>query len=167
MKDVFLCHTGIDKPWVERLAERLEAEAIQGREVSVFLDKWDIDFGENILQRIEEGLQESRYLAVVLSPALTKADWPRLEWQSQVYDDPAGKKARILPIVLHKYDPDTEERLKVPLPLKILKCFDFSSEGPIGAENSARIGGCARAAGLGTYWQDDRSLGLRARPPGS
>lgn len=28
MKDVFLCHTGTDKPWLEHLAERLEAETI-------------------------------------------------------------------------------------------------------------------------------------------
>ena len=128
VKDVFLCHTGSDKPWVENLGARLEEERIDGRPISVFLDKWDIDFGENILQRIEEGLEESRFVAVVLSPAMVRAEWPRLEWQSQVYDDPAGRKARILPIVLHRYDPETEEKLRIPLPLKILKYFDFSDE---------------------------------------
>jgi hypothetical protein len=28
-KDLFLCHTGADKPWVERLVERVEAEPYQ------------------------------------------------------------------------------------------------------------------------------------------
>jgi hypothetical protein len=73
----------------------------------VWLDKWDIDYGDNILSKIEEGLRTSRFVAVVLSPAFTRADWPAMEWQTQVYADPAGKSGRILPILLHKFDAET------------------------------------------------------------
>ena len=82
MKDLFLCHTGADKPWVEQLATRLEQEKIKGRPIDVWFDQWDIDGGENILAKIEEGLRASRFVAVVLSPAMTRADWPTLEWQT-------------------------------------------------------------------------------------
>jgi hypothetical protein len=128
VKDIFLCHTGADKDWVENLAERLEGQAIGERKISVWFDKWDIDGGANILSRIESGLKESRFVAVVLSPAMTKADWPTLEWQTQVFDDPAGKRGRILPLLRHAFDPITLEPIEIPLPLKILKRFDFSSE---------------------------------------
>lgn len=128
MKDIFLCHTGADKEWVEKLAERLEAEPIGDRKLSVWFDKWDIEGGANILSRIEEGLKQSRYVAVVLSPAMTKADWPTLEWQTQVFDDPAGKRGRILPLLRHVFDPITLEPIEIPLPLKILKRYDFSIE---------------------------------------
>ena len=127
MRDIFLCHTGSDKDWVEELAKRLEAETVENRPISVWFDKWDIDGGENILQKIEEGLKNTRFLAVVLSPAMTRADWPKLEWQSQVYEDPAGRKARILPILRHQVDPVTGEPIEIPLPLRILKRYNFTS----------------------------------------
>lgn len=81
---------------------------------------------QNLLNRIEEGLNEARFLGVVMSPAWAAAEWPRLEWQSKVYEDPTGRKGRILPILLHKQDPETGEPLEIPLPLKLLKWFDFS-----------------------------------------
>ena len=43
-KDIFLCHTGADKPWVERLAERIEAEPYQNRFLGVVFDKWESRF---------------------------------------------------------------------------------------------------------------------------
>lgn len=127
-KDLFLCHTGADKEWVEKLAVRLEAESIGGRKVEVWFDKWDVDGGENILSKIELGLKRSRFVAVVLSPAMTRADWPTLEWQTQVFEDPAGKRGRILPLLRHVFDPITLEPIEIPLPLKILKRYDFSDE---------------------------------------
>ena len=48
-KDIFLCHTGVDKPWVERLAERIEAEPYQDRFLGVVFDKWDFGKGSNIV----------------------------------------------------------------------------------------------------------------------
>lgn len=108
------------------MAGRLEQEQLDGRPLTVWFDKWDIDFGENILSKIEEGLKGSRFLAVVLSPAFTKAAWPTMEWQSQVYADPAGRLARILPILLRKFDAETGEPVEIPLPLRPLKYFDFT-----------------------------------------
>ena len=52
-KDIFLCHTGADKPWVERLAERIEAEPYQTRFLGVVFDKWDFEKGGNIVVDIE------------------------------------------------------------------------------------------------------------------
>ena len=128
MIDVFLCHTGADKPWVEMLADRLEAESVKGRPLKVFYDQWDIDYGENILSRIDEALKQAKFVAVVMSPAFARAEWPRLEWQSQVHDDPTGKRGRILPILLHAVDQDTGEPLEIPGPLRILRRFNFSDD---------------------------------------
>jgi hypothetical protein len=126
MIDLFLSYTSADREWVERFASKLEAEQIGGRPISVFFDQWDIDHGENILDRIETGLKESRFLAVVLSPAFNRAEWPRLEWQSRVHEDPAGMRGRILPVLLHKFDPVTREQVEFPLPLRLLRYFDFT-----------------------------------------
>ncbi len=134
MKDLFLCHTGADKPWVEALATRVEQETARGRPLEVFFDKWDIDQGENILTKLEEALRTARFVGVVMSPAFARADWPRLEWQSRVWQDPTGKAASILPILLHTHDPETGEALEIPLPLRLLRWFDFTNPKRFEAE---------------------------------
>ena len=124
--DLFLCHTGANKDWVRDLATRLESEAVDGRPLGVFFDEWDIAPGENILSRIEDGLDRADFVAVALSPALTQAAWPTLEWQSQVYDDPTGKQGRIIPLVVEKFDPETLQPLDIPFALRLLRYLDFS-----------------------------------------
>jgi hypothetical protein len=119
--DLFLCHTGKDKPWVEALAVTLEREQIAGRPLKVFFDQWDIAHGAHILERIEHGLTTSRFVGIVLSPAATRAPWPRAEWQSQLFDDPLNRLGRLLPILRHKFDPDSGEALDMPVLLKPIK----------------------------------------------
>lgn len=126
--DVFLCHTGANKDRVRDLAERLEDETVGDRPLRVFFDEWDIAPGENILSRIEDGLTRARFVAVALSPALTEASWPTLEWQSQVYDDPTGKRGRIIPLIVDKFDPVAQQPLEIPLPLRLLRYLDFSNQ---------------------------------------
>ncbi|MBX9584147.1 MAG: toll/interleukin-1 receptor domain-containing protein, partial [Gemmataceae bacterium] len=56
----FLCHNGVDKEWVEKLAEQVESETFDGtpngRRLRAWFDKWDIDKGENVIVRINDGL---------------------------------------------------------------------------------------------------------------
>lgn len=128
MNDLFLCHTGADKDWTRRLGELLEHHQIGNRQVKVFFDEWDIDYGTNIIAQIDKGLKESNYVGLVLTPAMLKADWPNAEWQSQVMDDPTGKKGRILPLLLQKFDPQSGAPIELPFVLKTLKRFDFTKE---------------------------------------
>jgi len=51
-KDLFLCHTGSDKPWVESLAEKIESVLFQGRFLKVVFDKWDFAHSKNIDLRL-------------------------------------------------------------------------------------------------------------------
>ena len=64
MKDLFLCHGGADKAWVRELGARLEAEWIGDRHIEVFFDEWDIDQGDNVVSKIDQGLKEARLVAV-------------------------------------------------------------------------------------------------------
>lgn len=63
MPSVFLSHTSIDKPFVEKLARDLNCLGIDA-----WVDKYEIKVGESIFWRVEEGLRESEYFAIVLSP---------------------------------------------------------------------------------------------------
>src|SRR5438445_6358740 len=132
IKDVFLCHTKADKDWTRLLGERIEAETIDGlatsRKWSVFFDEWDIDYGENILNRINAGLPHARYLLVVMSPEFFKSGWANLEWTDTVAEDPSGIKKKLVPVLLRDVSLDGMERLAFPAPFKQLRHFDFRDQ---------------------------------------
>jgi hypothetical protein len=126
MKDVFLCHAAPDKDWVRELGARLEAETVGNRHIEVFFDEWDVDHGENIVAKIDEGLRVARLCAVVLSPSMLKRAWPEAEWTARFVADPAGRHKQLLPILLHERDPATGEPIDIPLLLRPLRRFDFT-----------------------------------------
>ena len=127
--DLFLCHNGADKDWVRELAEQVESETFDGlpngRPLRVFFDEWDIDIGQNVLLKINNGLKQSRYVAVVVSPEFLDAPWPTLEWTHVVADDPTNRKGRLIPLFVRDYSAALQTRAELPAPLKTLNWIDF------------------------------------------
>lgn len=127
--DLFLCHNGADKDWVRRLAEHLESETFEGRAdgrpLRVFFDEWDIDVGENIVLRLNDGLRRARYVGVVLSPSMLKAPWPALEWTDVVAGDPGNLRNRLIPIFLRDGTEEDGDPIELPAPFKALHWLDF------------------------------------------
>src|ERR1700691_3095103 len=78
-KDLFLCHTGADKPWVEALAARIESVRYRDRYLGVVFDKWDFGKGKNIVLEIERCIDECRFIGLVVTKAMLTADWPTME----------------------------------------------------------------------------------------
>lgn len=126
--DLFLCHSSVDKPWVERLAADVEAEEWNDRHLTVFLDKWDIPGGENIILKLNDGLSRSRFVAVVMTPEMIGSDWCKAEWSSILHQDPTNRTGRILPIRLRDFHNKTKERIQVPPFLQSLAHFDFRDD---------------------------------------
>jgi len=149
-KDVFFCHASVDKDWVEDLATDIEREEWNGRRLSVFLDKWDIDGGDNIVLRLNQGLERSRFVAVVMSPEMMGAEWCKAEWSSVAHVDPTNRSGRILPIRLRDFHKETGARLQVPPFLQSLAYYDFRSRNDFRPELKrllAKIRGEAPARG--------------------
>ncbi len=128
-KDVFLCHNEADKAWAAKLGARLEAESIDGtssgRRISVFLDIWDIEGGDNFVRKLGETLQQARFVAAITSPEFFHADWTSFEWSDVVASDPSGKSGRLLPILLRDVSNNGTERIRYPAPFKALHRYDF------------------------------------------
>jgi hypothetical protein len=116
-KDLFLCHTGSDKPWVECLAEKVESVQYKGRFLSVAFDKWDFAHSKNIVLELEREIDACRFIAVILSKASLAADWPTLERTIAVWSDPSGSKGRVIPILL--------ENVPIPPTLRVRRWIDF------------------------------------------
>lgn len=99
--DVFISHASEDKDdFVRPLAEALRAEGM-----SVWYDEYMLTIGDDLYDKINEGLTASRYGILVLSPGFFDAGkkWPKLEASGLLGLENADRKKRILPI-WHKLD---------------------------------------------------------------
>lgn len=127
-KDLFLCHSSLDKSWVERLAGDIEAEEWNGRKLTVFLDKWDIDIGDNIVAKINAALAGSRFVGIVMSPEMLGSAWCEAEFSSVLYQDPTNRLKRLVPLRRRDVHLSTKERLQVPPLLGPLNYLDFRND---------------------------------------
>lgn len=93
--DVFLSHSSKDKPAVRELAERLKRDGLR-----VWLDDWEIQPGDLISLKIEEGLQQSRTLVLVMSQSAFASEWVTLERHTALFRDPTNRQRRFIPLRL-------------------------------------------------------------------
>jgi hypothetical protein len=93
--NVFISHRGQDAPEALRLAEDLR----QAGHI-VWLDEWAVDIGDSIVERINEGLQESAYLILCYSDAGVMSPWISREWMSVLARQLEGQNVRVLPVML-------------------------------------------------------------------
>lgn len=93
--DVFLSHSSKDKSIVRPLAERLRKDGLR-----VWFDEWEIQSGDNIPSRLEEGLERSRVLVLCMSANAFGSDWAQLESGTYRFRDPLNKLRRFIPLKL-------------------------------------------------------------------
>jgi hypothetical protein len=87
---VFLSHSTKDKQFVQTLAAELEAEKIEP-----WLCEIDIEFGQNFVTEIEEGLRDVDLTVLFWSPEAALSDWTRLEWTSVVAREISEARTRL------------------------------------------------------------------------
>jgi hypothetical protein len=116
-RDIFLCHNGANKPWVESLAEQLETVRYKDRYLGVVFDKWDFEKGKNIVLELERFIDDARFVGLVVSKAMLEAEWPTLERTIAVWSDPSGRKGRVVTLLL--------ENVELPASLRVRNWIDF------------------------------------------
>jgi small GTP-binding protein len=115
--DVFICHSSKDKPIIEALIKDLKKEKI-----NYWVDVEKIDFGDQITQKIEEGLKKSRYVIPCVSKNLNISSWTRAEYGAILNAEFSGSSERIIiPLKL-----DNCEENDIPLLLRDKKRVTYS-----------------------------------------
>jgi hypothetical protein len=114
---VFLSHSHADLEHVKRLAAAFRKEGIK-----YWVDHEQINFGDPIVQKIEEGLAKSRYVVVCLSESLNRSTWVRAEYGPILYREFSGDTARrVIPLSI-----DGSSSASVPLLLADKLRADFT-----------------------------------------
>lgn len=107
-RDVFISHASEDKPTlVKELADKLIAEGI-----TVWYDEYSIQLGDDIAEKIDEGLAHSQFGVVVLSPRYfgKKKTWTKREYSALMAAEDVDKSKRIIPIWLEFTKEDLFEK---------------------------------------------------------
>ena len=91
---LFLSHSFQDKDRVRPLAQRLMNQGID-----VWLDEWEMGLGDSLVQKIEQGLQESGFFLIVISQNSIASKWVREELSSAVVSR-IQEKMTIIPVRL-------------------------------------------------------------------
>ncbi|MBI4613507.1 MAG: toll/interleukin-1 receptor domain-containing protein [Planctomycetes bacterium] len=110
--DAFLSYSSADAAFARSLFERLRQDG-----ASCFFAEESIPWGENIPPSIEEALDASRHVVILLSSNYVKSGWALIERSSPMMDDPANLERRLLPLFVR--DCEIPRFLK---PIKYLDC---------------------------------------------
>lgn len=115
MSSIFLSHNSADKPFVRKLAADLRCNNFYA-----WVDEAEIKLGDSLIEKIEEGIENTNYLGVVLSQNSVNAEWVKREVRIALTQEIHGKQVKVLPILL--------EKVNIPTFLLDKKYADFTSE---------------------------------------
>ncbi len=93
MANVFISHSSHDKPFVRKLAAALLSEGFP-----VWLDSWELQFGDSLIDKIYEGLEESSFVIVVLSDHAIKSGWVDRELNAALAKEQQAGRTFLIPI---------------------------------------------------------------------
>jgi hypothetical protein len=94
-RDVFLSYSSQDRQFAERLAGDLVGHGLR-----VWWDQWEMQVGDSLIAKIQEGIQASSWLTVVLSPTSVASNWVKRELASALADEISTDRVRVLPLLV-------------------------------------------------------------------
>ena len=92
--DVFICHSSTDKDTIVIPI----VQACKELGISCWFDADEIQWGDDIPVRIGEGLSQSRFVLVVISPESISRGWPIKEISVAIEDEVSSGMIKVLPL---------------------------------------------------------------------
>jgi len=112
---VFICHASEDKEIVDRIVAVLNSLAM-----GVWYDKQAILVGDSIVEEINKGLDEAKYVIAVLSKASVQKPWVKRELSASLARQLDENNVRILPILL--------DDCEIPKLMRDIRYADFRND---------------------------------------
>lgn len=108
----FISYSNNDRNYVEKLAKDLLNAG-----VNVWFDKWEIEVGDSLIEKIQNGISQNDFLIVILSQASVKSNWVKRELNLALMEELSQSKIIVLPVLI--------EECQIPLFLKEKRYADF------------------------------------------
>ncbi len=123
---VFISHSSKDKKFVRTLKDCLIENSID-----VWLDEDQLDLGDRLISKLENALDNSSHLVIILSPASIESDWVKYELKKALNNHRTGLIQKIIPIKYKECD--------LPVELNELLYSDLSKEVVLPNENRIKF----------------------------
>jgi tetratricopeptide (TPR) repeat protein len=99
-RDFFVSYTAADRTWAEWIAWELEAAGY-----TTVLQAWDMPAGTAFVHAMDQAVQHTRRVVLVLSPAYLRSAMAEAEWRPGFTADPSGAARRLLPVRVEQVEP--------------------------------------------------------------
>jgi hypothetical protein len=116
---VFISYAHSDKDFVDSLAGQLML-----RNAHVWVDRWELNVGDSILNNVQNAIQDASALIVVLSKASVQSEWCRKELSAGLMRELDERRVVVLPAILEDCD--------VPVFLREKMYADFRKNFDVG-----------------------------------
>ncbi|HIP73979.1 MAG TPA: toll/interleukin-1 receptor domain-containing protein [Anaerolineae bacterium] len=93
---IFISYSHSDQTFAKKLAQDLQQKGGN----KVWLDLWEIQIGDSIIEKIEEGIKESDFLVIVLSPKSVSSPWVKEELNSALTKQLNQQTIKVLPALI-------------------------------------------------------------------
>lgn len=126
---IFISYSHADAAFVDKLATNLVK-----RNAHIWVDTWELNVGDSILNKVQQAIQDSSALLVVLSTASVASEWCKKELSAGLMRELDEKRVIVLPVLL--------EDCEIPIFLREKMYADFRTNFDTGLK--ALIGAVSR-----------------------
>lgn len=96
---IFISYSHQDKTFVDNLAAHLVKNKAR-----VWIDRWELHVGDSIIEKVQDAIQESDALIIVISKASMQSEWCKKELSSGLLRELEEKKVLVLPALTEQCD---------------------------------------------------------------
>jgi hypothetical protein len=96
---VFISYSHADKTFVDKLAANLVKH-----NAHVWLDRWELNVGDSILNHVQQAIQDSDALLIVLSKTSVASEWCKKELNAGLMRELGEKRVLVLPVLVEDCD---------------------------------------------------------------
>jgi hypothetical protein len=120
---VFISYSHSDAQFAHTLAANL----FKAASTPVWVDEWELNVGDSLIQKIQEAIDKASALVVVLSKASVESEWCKKELTAGLVRELEERKVVVLPALL--------EDCQIPLFLRDKKYADFRKDFDTGLQD--------------------------------
>lgn len=116
---IFISYSHADKDFVDKLALNLVKH-----DAHVWVDRWELNVGDSILNRVQEAIRDSSALLIVLSKASVASEWCKKELNAGLMRELDEERVVVLPVLV--------EDCEMPVFLREKMYADFRKDFRLG-----------------------------------
>lgn len=94
---VFISYSHNDKDFVDKLAMQLVT-----RNVNIWLDRWELNIGDSLIDKVQEAVDGASALLVILSKSSTSSEWCKKELSSGLLRELEEQRVVVMPVLLEE-----------------------------------------------------------------